>query len=258
MEYAPAITPDGLTLYYVTGSQTNADIWSSAKANAEDTLFEAPKKLDPPINSSLPEGTLTFSEDGQIALFTACNQPDGIGDCDIYEVKTTATPDGTQGVIRNLAELNSPYWESQPALSSDGNTMYFVSNRPGARGGLGDADIYMSRRREDGRWGAPVNIGGPINSSAREDSPCLAMGDSVLFFASTRSGGRGGFDIYASVHAGDGSWGTPQNLGEVFNSSADDRFISVTPDGRIFYYSSTRKDLPHAGDFDIFMVRTVR
>jgi hypothetical protein len=252
-EYGPVISSDGKTFFFVRGS-SNADIWSTTKTSSADTLFEPPARLGPPFNSPLNEGAMTISSDGQRGLFTACNRPDGLGDCDLYEVGRNSSGEPT---MRNATELNSPEWDSQPSLSADGNGLYFVSNRIGAAGGLGDADIYISTRQADGRWRRPLNVGGPVNTRSLEESPCLAMGDSVLFFASNRPGGFGGFDIYASRRNLDGTWGDPVNLGPLFNSSDDDRFITVTADGAILYYSSRRTDLPHAGNYDIYMVRTV-
>jgi outer membrane protein OmpA-like peptidoglycan-associated protein len=155
--------------------------------------------------------------------------------------------------VRNVSELNSPQWDSQPSISSDGKTLYFVSNRPGAMGGLGDADIYISTKQSDGKWSAPKNLGAPINTTEREDSPFILPGGKVLYFSSAGHGGFGGLDFFTSKLKPDGTWAEPENLGEPFNTSKDERFITLPAAGDIVYFASERTDLDNAGQLDIFM-----
>lgn len=253
LEYAPTITADGRTLYFVSnrpGGVGGHDFWLTTKAERLDTIFTPPVNLGKPINTELNEGVASIAADGQTIFFTGCNRPDGLGDCDLYEAEL----DGTEWKnVRNVSEINSPYWDSQPSISSDGKTLYFVSNRPGAMGGDDDADIYVTTLGGDGRWTAPKNLGAPINTTEKEDSPFIIAGSGALYFSSAGHGGEGGLDFFVAKRQADGSWGTPENLGEPYNTSKDERFITLPAAGDIIYFSSERRDMPNAGKLDIFM-----
>ncbi len=253
LEYAPTITADGKTLYFVSnrpGGVGGHDFWVTSKGDRLDTVFAAPHNLGAPVNTDLNEGVSSISADGQVIYFTACNREDGLGDCDLYEAEL----DGTEWVnVRNISEINSAYWDSQPSISSDGKTLYFISNRPGAIGGQDDADIYISRLQSDGRWSDPVNLGEPINTKKREDSPFIFPGGKVLYFASAGHGGYGKLDFFAARLQSDGTWGQPENLGKPFNTSQDERFITLPAAGDVIYFASERKDVGNEGTLDIYM-----
>lgn len=255
LEYAPTITADGKTLYFVsnraaTGSVGGHDFWVTTKENRLDTTFSTPYNLGAPVNTTLNEGVASISADGQVIYFTACNRDDGIGDCDIYEAEL----DGTEWVnVRNLREINSSSWDSQPSISSDGKTLYFISNRPGALGGADDADIYVSYLGADDKWSAPVNLGEPINTKKREDSPFIFPGGKVMYFASAGHDGFGGLDFFVTTKQDDGTWSAPENLGKPFNTGQDERFITLPAAGDVVYFASEREDVGNEGTLDIYM-----
>lgn len=253
LEYAPTITADGKTLYYVSnrvGGVGGHDFWVTTKKDRLDTVYTEPYNLGAPVNTTLNEGVASISADGQVIYFTACNRDDGLGDCDLYEAEL----EGTEWKnVRNISEINSAYWDSQPAISSDGKTLYFISNRPGAMGGPDDADIYISRLQSDGRWSEPVNMGEPINTKKREDSPFIFPGGKVLYFASAGHGGYGKLDFFVSNLKSDGTWSEPENLGKPFNTSQDERFITLPAAGDVVYFASEREDVGNEGTLDIYM-----
>jgi outer membrane protein OmpA-like peptidoglycan-associated protein len=253
LEYAPTITADGKTLYFVSdrpGGVGGHDFWYTTKAGRLDTVFADPLNLGKPINTELNEGVASIAADGQTIFFTACNREDGLGDCDIYEAEL----DGDQWInVRNVTEINSPEWDSQPSISSDGKSLYFVSTRPGALGGDADSDIYLSTLQGDGKWSKPRNLGPPINTVEREDSPFIIAGGKVLYFSSAGHGGEGGLDFFTIKMNADGTWGQPENLGTPFNTSRDERFITLPAAGDIVYFASERNDLGNSGMLDIFM-----
>lgn len=253
LEYAPTITADGRTLYFVSnrpGGVGGHDFWYTTKKERLDTIFADPTNLGRPINTELNEGVASIAADGQTIYFTGCNRPDGLGDCDLYEAEL----EGTEWKnVRNVSEINSPYWDSQPSISSDGKTLYFVSNRPGAMGGEGDADIYVATLGSDGKWSAPRNLGAPINTKEREDSPFIIAGSGALYFSSAGHGGEGGLDFFVAKRQAGNTWGAPENLGPPFNTERDERFITLPAAGDIVYFSSARNDLDNAGELDVFM-----
>lgn len=150
--------------------------------------------------------------------------------------------------------INSTASDQHPAISRDGLSLYFVSDRAGGLGGL---DIYVSHREAVGEpWGAPQNLGPTINSAVTDMAPDLTIDGQHLFFHSgPRADGCGGFDLYESsrddVHD-DFAWGPPVNLGCTINSSANDAGPTYTEEagGPTLYFTSTRPG--GFGDFDIY------
>jgi hypothetical protein len=115
--------------------------------------------------------------------------------------------------------VNSPFVDGGPGISKNGLSLYFHSNRPG---GTGDTDIWVSQRASiDDPWGMPVNLGPTINTSFAETVPTFSRDGHWMFFASTRPGGLGGNDMWASwrQHTHDDfGWQPPINLGANINT----------------------------------------
>jgi Tol biopolymer transport system component len=133
------------------------------------------------------------------------------------------------------ASVNTAALEGCPSISRDGLKLFFASNRLGGNGGL---DIYVSTRDSaDEPWGAPVNVGPPVNTSADEFCPTPQRDGHGFLFVSTKAGGCGGADMY-STREGLRGWAAPQNLGCTVNSAADEASPFLVGDE--FYFSSTR------------------
>jgi WD40 repeat protein len=115
--------------------------------------------------------------------------------------------------------VNSAFLDGGPGISKNGLSLYFHSNRPGGMG----ADIWVSQRvRIDDPWGPPLNLGPTINTSFTETVPTFSRDSHWLFFASTRPGGKGSNDIWASwrQHTHDDfDWQPPVNLGPNINTA---------------------------------------
>lgn len=120
--------------------------------------------------------------------------------------------------------INSTLSDQQPAISKDGRSLYFASNRSG---GLGGFDIYVSQRASaHAPWGSPVNLGPTLNTTSSEGNPAFSRDGHLMFFQSDRPGGLGGIDIWASRRVNkhdDFGWQTPVNLGAGVNSAAGDQ-----------------------------------
>ena len=150
--------------------------------------------------------------------------------------------------------LNSPSDDNHPAVSKDGLSLFFHSNRPG---GFGGEDIYVSQRLSlDATWGQPVNLGPNVNTSSNDRVPAFSANGRWMFFGSTRPGGQGGLDLWASRRTDkkdDFSWQPPINLGPVINSPSDDDGATLFEDEggtTTLYFASNRPGGP--GDFDIY------
>ena len=155
--------------------------------------------------------------------------------------------------------LNTVAQDGCPAPSKDGLTLYMASNRPGGQGGL---DIWAAYRESaDDPFGAPVNLGPPINTAADEFCPTPLTDGHTLLFVSTRAGGCGGSDIYVARHHVKRGWNEPEHLDCTVNSAGDEAspfFVAEENDGAL-YFSSTRAggfmaEAPGAvtGDADIY------
>lgn len=131
------------------------------------------------------------------------------------------------------ANLNTAALEGCPFVAQRGDVLYFASNR---EDGI-DLDIYVSHRTAEGGWGAPAYFS-EVNSPADELCPMAHRNGKAFMFISTRAGGCGGADIYATrLHATKG-WAAPTNLGCTINSAAAEASPSLTDTE--LYFSSTR------------------
>ena len=250
-DYNPMVTADGRTLYFVSNREHGLgghDFWVATKEERQDLEFTVPSNLGSSINTSRNEGGATISADGQLMYFTACKRPDGLGECDLYEAHLNETG---WVEVRNVREINSEYWESQPTISSDGRSLYFVSNRPGTTGGYEDTDIYVSYKQADGMWSSPQNVGRPINTDQREDSPFIVPGGNALYFSSAGHEGYGGLDFFISHKQENQRWEDPINLGAEFNTPDDERFIAAPAAGDVIYFTKSGDK----GKLDLYMAR---
>lgn len=150
----------------------------------------------------------------------------------------------------DIPGVNTDHWEPHYTISSDGNTIYFVSDRPG---GYGGRDIYRLIKLPNGEWSKPLNLGPKINSEYDEDGPFLAVDNKSLYFASNGEKSMGGFDIFLSIIDENGEWSDPVNLGSPLNSTSDDLFYTTTADGLTGYLTSYRND--SHGEKDIYEIK---
>ncbi len=132
-----------------------------------------------------------------------------------------------------------------PAISVDGNRLFFTSDKPGGEGGT---DLYVSYRDNE-KWGIPKNLGEIVNTPGNEGFPYMDEKGN-LFFCSKGHVGFGGFDIFVTRQDAEGNWKKPTNLGRPINSPLDDISISLERGGRRGLFTSSRM----GGDDDIFLI----
>src|SRR2546425_5346185 len=159
------------------------------------------------------------------------------------------------GSVNLGSAINSAASDQGPAISPDGLSLYFTSNRTG---GVGGFDMYVSQRASvDGPWGSPVNIAA-LNTTFDEGNPAFSRDGRFLFFQSKRPGGLGGIDIWVAqrnnIHD-DFSWQPAVNLGSSVNSADDDNGPTYFDEddargARQLYFGSTR---PGLGAADIYV-----
>ena len=151
--------------------------------------------------------------------------------------------------------VNSTFTEGGPAISKDGLSLYFHSERPGS---LGSTDIWVSvRERDDQPWGAPLNLGPGVNTPGLEAVAALSRDEHWLFFTSDRSGSFGSMDIWVSYrdHIHDPlDWQPALNAGagvnSVFGESAPSYFENSGGAPQLFFHSNRPGGL---GGTDIYV-----
>jgi len=238
MQYFPVMTADEQELIFTRrvggGHNDDEDLVMCRK----DSIgrWKPPVSISSNINSPLNEGTCTISADGRHLIFTSCIGRRGYGSCDLFESRKV----GDEWTIPvNLGgEVNSSAWESQPSLSADGRTLFFVSDR---RGGIGNKDIYVSYKLENGRWTKAENLGPNINTPYEEISPFIHVNGRTLFIASNGKPGFGGYDIYRSEYD-QGGWSATENFGSPVNTHEDQFSLFITRDGKRGFYSHEDND----------------
>jgi outer membrane protein OmpA-like peptidoglycan-associated protein len=259
-DYFPAITADGKS-FYKTVNQPTGRFDAFGNEFFQEDIFITERKADgtPIKTQALPEavntdgneGAFSVSQDGKTIFFTVCSRSRGIshhgevmGSCDIF----IAEIQGDKISISNPGRpLNSEEWDSQPAFSSDGKTLYFVSGR---KGGFGKSDIWVSERNKNGQWSEPKNLGAPINTEGSERTPFIHADGKTLYFSSDGHPGMGNLDIYISRKDDKGNWSKPRNLGYPINTHADEMGLIVDAAGDSAFFSSERENTQ--GGLDIY------
>lgn len=195
----------------------------------KDNKWSSPKTLE--INRKYHDAAAALSSDGKtLYLYRDERKTQG----DLYESKYDDASQ-TWGEPKKLNDnINTKYQETSLTLSSDGNTMYFASNRPGGQGGM---DIYKSTKDANGKWGKATNIGVPVNTKYDDDAPFLSIDGKSLYFSSRGHSSVGGYDIFKAEKQGD-SWGDPKNMGYPINGPDDDLHLVLTEDNKRGYYVS--------------------
>jgi len=233
MQYFPVLTADQQELFFtrrLTGMGDDDEDLVVARIDPKGKWY-SPVSISKNINSKFNEGTCTISADGRKLIFTSCTGRKGFGSCDLFE---SAKVGNDWGEPVNLGpNVNSYEWESQPSLSADGRTLYFVSDR---KGGFGRRDIWYSTLDANGQWTKAQNVGAPVNTQYEEYSPFIHVNGKTLYFASNGLVGFGGFDIYYSEKFENG-WTLPENVGSPINDHEDQFSLFITADGKKGYYS---------------------
>lgn len=194
--------------------------------------------LGSPVNTAENEGAQTLSADGKFLIFTGCGRAEGVGGCDLY---ISMNSNGVWSVPVNMGEpVNSGAWESQPALSADGETLFFVSSR---MGGKGKMDIWKASKTGISADGFPLfgevtNVG-ELNTAGNDLSPFLHADGKTIFFASDGRPGLGGSDLFSSTLEGS-HFKDPVNLGYPLNTIKNEEGLVVELSGVRAWFTSDR------------------
>lgn len=167
--------------------------------------------------------------------------------------------DGTITNATTVSELNSKYHDGPITISTDGTTAYFASDSfrealfekdKKNKLKLGKNNLFVSTK-DNGKWGKVISL--PFNSSEYSTSnPCLSRDGKTLYFSSNMPGSIGGVDIWKVAVNQDGTFGTPENLGNKVNTEGNESFPFIADDNTTLFYSSSGK--PGLGGLDVFQI----
>lgn len=246
-EYLPALTADGETLIYTAllpaRPMPQEDFYISQK---KDSIWQKGVEMTA-LNTDENEGAHCISADGRVLIFTGCNRPDGLGNCDLY---ISILTNGAWSKPKNMGStVNSARWEGQPTLSADGQALYFSSDRAGGRGGK---DIWVSCRNTKGYWAVPEVLDSIVNTAWDEQTPFMHPDGQTLYFTSDGHAGMGGNDIFLTRKDAKGLWTMPKNLGYPINTKGYEAALTVSLDGKTAYFSKNIAPAGGKANYDIF------
>ncbi len=259
-EYLPGLSPDGSMLFFTRKGlfKAKGDVVSKEietfmlSERINDSPFGTGQALDHPFRDGLNYGGVSISVDNMELFIAAQNPVAGFpNNIDLFRAKyqlLDRNDDGTRtyfwGDLMPIAALNSPDgWEAQPALSPDGMELFFSSvNARSITDASGNAtmDIWKTSLDSNGTWQEAQLLPAPINSSTNDKAPFLHPDGRTLYFASDRSPGGGGYDIWMCQRDSTGTWGDAKNLGAPVNTTGDEHGLVVSADGREAMFSSRR------------------
>ena len=246
-EYGAILSSDGLHLFFTARTPES----KGNNQNSDDQRFFEDivhyewdaEKNDWILSSRAIEGINTegfdalnyISRDGKYALGTintAASKENTTKSSDIFEVFSDETFLFEKiDLIKNKA-INTSYFDGAATITDTifndngdfSQTLYFVSDRKAEKS---MTDIY-SIERKNGVWMDMKNMLQSINTDGRETTPFITPNGRFLFFSSDALPGMGGYDVYYSENV-NGIWGSPVNLGAIFNTVNDDTHFQVYP-----------------------------
>ncbi len=218
--------------------ETNRPFLDLYMANIEDGNLTGETLFPGDINTDVHESNAVFTKDGNTMYFTRNSDKykriNGRKTA-VLQIFRAELINGKWQNIKPLSISSNGYSVAHPSLSPDEKTLYFSSDMPG---GQGASDIYKVSLIKKEKCGLPINLGPSVNSENQEQFPFISE-EGNLFFASDRSSGYGGLDLYRSQSENSG-FSPAHNLGSSINGESDD-FSLITKERKgTGYFSSNR------------------
>ena len=218
----------------ITG-QKHADIFMTKLD--EKGKWQKSEKIESDVNSEFEDGACAFTPDGKVMYFTRCvTDPHYPRYAAIYKSSRSDASWGKPEQVLITRDTLSLY--AHPAVSPDGEWLYFTSNMAGGCGGLDLWRFYIGPSRA--MEGIIENLGPMINTDGDEQFPSFGP-KGELFFSSDGYPGMGGLDIFCATLSNDTLWNVT-NMGAPLNSNGDDFGMTFAPGLYRGFFSSNRGD----------------
>ena len=201
LDSGPSITADGKTLVFHSerlfngekdGIQTHRDLFYTQRAALDAPFGKVALVPGKEVITGYADTAALITDEGKTMYFSS-NRPGGIGSKDIY-IATREDPTGPFMKVVNIGpNVNSPFVDSNPAITEDGLTLFFHSKRAG----FGRSDLYVTNREsKDAPWGPARNLGVTANTDYAEANPSVSADGKILLFRSDREGTVGKQDLW--------------------------------------------------------------
>jgi hypothetical protein len=250
-----SLSADGMSLFFES-DYPNGGYWNLFVVTRETTAdpWGDRVKLGPAVNTlNLNDWNPNISADGLELYFGRGDRAKGI-QIDLWVTTRETTNDAWRTAVSLGETVNSAAHEDEPAISRDGLTLYFSSNRPG---GLGGTDLWITTRpTKQYAWSDPVNLGPTINSTNDDFAPTVTADGLTLIFSSDRPGKHSYYDLWATTRrTPTDAWREPFNLGLMINTDDVD-YADISPDGTMLYLSCFKRPGGY-GIYDIWQALIV-
>lgn len=196
------------------------------------------------VNTETYDAVLSIMPNGK-GMFVYKNTVNTTGD--IYYSELLSTDSSWTEAQKMPRPINTSYFEGSASITADGNTLFFISERPN---GLGLGDIYVSTKTGE-NWSTPKNLGPIVNTEEDEKFVFIHPSGRTLYFASEGHQTMGSYDIFKSEFV-NGEWSLPINLGYPINTVNEESTFSLTSDNQTMYIAAEYDDT--YGERDLYTV----
>ena len=216
-----------------------SDIYIS---NKKDGKWGKPENMGPTINTDGCDEAVALSPDGQSMYLHKIDK-----NSNIYISNLVGDKWSVPKIMPNA--INTEFNETDASFSHDGIKIYYISDQ------MGNKDIFFSgiMDRKTNQWGKGQRIGYGLNSPQDEGSIYFHPDGKTIYFSSKGYNSMGGYDIFKTVQGKDAIWSEPENLGYPINTPYDEKYFTISADGKHAYVTSDREG--GKGEWDIYRIR---
>ncbi len=257
-EYAPAVTANGQKLFFTSRRSTSVggeideggdykffeDVYYT-EWNQDKNMWANSRGVEGAVNSPTYDAILSISPDGN-QMYIYRNNQNSAGD--IFVASYDIHEDEWRAPMKLPKPINTSYFESSVSITSDGETLYFISERPE---GKGQGDIYVATKGSGDSWNKPKNLGEVINTELDEKFVFIHPNGKTLYFASNGHQTLGSYDIFRSEFV-NGQWSIPVNLGYPINTVNEESTFSLTSNNKTLFIAAEYGDA--LGERDIYQI----
>jgi len=250
-DYNAVLHPNDSLLYYTSRSNDsrkderfkldNKFYEEIFVARAAGELWRRGLPVEKRLNSDNHESVLAFNDDGSRIYIYNGEKRDG-------EILVSEYRKGKWRRLKTINRIGSGDKETSITLMPGDSVAFFVSQR--SKEGFGGKDIYWTHKNAKDKWEHPENLGNVVNSMYDEEAVFWDTTTERLYFSSKGHNSMGGYDVFYTTQADDGSWIQPVNLGFPVNTPNDELFFHPIPETNQAYMSAKRDN--GLGGFDVY------